>query len=289
MKISYFRMFRVVGFCLAVFVGIVSVGVNPFGLILPAEWFIVLGGTWFALFVTYGLDSVRFTKDSLLALLSERDPNDKYVKIARAGSRYALGATVFCFILDVLTAIGKSDGPIREVAERLASASVAILIGLVLSEIVFPFLEANYQKKEETLSSGGKVPLLFGMCMAGVLPLLIILWFVSDKSHGASGKGAEDTWRAAERLMDDCKYDEASVMLRRLIHKYPNCYHGYGDLGYLALVRGDLDEAERNYTKAYNLLPEEFYEKKLAAIRKAKENRMKDAAKKPPEPTAHPR
>jgi len=82
-----------------------------------------------------------------------------------------------------------------------------------------------------------------------------------------------DSWYAARTIGDRGDPQKAIEMVKRLIAKTPDYYYGYGLLGSYYLELGDLDGAERNYAKAYELYPSEGHQKELEAVRRAIENR----------------
>src|SRR5207302_3904077 len=84
--------------------------------------------------------------------------------------------------------------------------------------------------------------------------IIVAVVFISSGSSlyrtyfsGASNTGRSsqvETWNSAHAAMDKFDYDKAAAIVRRLIDKNPNYYYGYSFLGYIALERNDLREAE---------------------------------------------
>ena len=93
-----------------------------------------------------------------------------------------------------------------------------------------------------------------------------------------------DTWHEARTLDSEEKLAEAEKMVQRLIKKYPDYDYGYVLLGCWQQQFGNLNEAEANYAKAYDLFPSENNEKTLAATRKVIE-RKKENICNPERPT----
>lgn len=77
-----------------------------------------------------------------------------------------------------------------------------------------------------------------------------------------------DSWEAVRTAIDQIDYDKASVIAERILRRYPNDYYGYSYLGSIALAADRLEEAERHFARAYELLPSEENEKMLRAVRK---------------------
>ena len=82
-----------------------------------------------------------------------------------------------------------------------------------------------------------------------------------DRSH-------EDNWRSASNEMDMLEFDKAAAIVQRLIDKNPNYYYGYSFLGYIALQKNELKEAEKQFARAYELFPTSDNEQKLRAVQK---------------------
>jgi cytochrome c-type biogenesis protein CcmH/NrfG len=77
-----------------------------------------------------------------------------------------------------------------------------------------------------------------------------------------------DSWEAVRTAIDHIDYDKASAIAERILKRYPNDYYGYSYLGSIALAADRIEEAERHFARAYELLPSEENEKMLRAVRK---------------------
>ncbi|MBI5676525.1 MAG: tetratricopeptide repeat protein [Nitrospirae bacterium] len=84
-----------------------------------------------------------------------------------------------------------------------------------------------------------------------------------------------DTWHEARNLMDNGNLPSALQMIKRMIDKNPSYYYGYALIGTVYHEMGDLEKAEQNYAKAYDLFPLEDNEKTLKAIREAIKKKQK--------------
>ncbi len=118
-----------------------------------------------------------------------------------------------------------------------------------------------------------------------MLGIFILFFFISislrSRLHANSNPTPQsfDSWRVANDLSDRGNYKESADMIQRLINKHPDYYYGYALMGSLQLELGNLQDAEANYAKAYDLLPTEDNEKNLVAIRKALEKKKTSANK----------
>ena len=88
-----------------------------------------------------------------------------------------------------------------------------------------------------------------------------------------------DSWQTARELVYQGEYDRAEAMMQNLIKKSPGFYYGYGLLGFLYLAKGNPNEAEVNYAKAYDLFPVKENQKNLDAIRMVLEKQKTSPAK----------
>lgn len=77
-----------------------------------------------------------------------------------------------------------------------------------------------------------------------------------------------ETWDSVRRALDHQEYDKAAEIAQRLAKKTPDYYYGYAFLGYIALERNRLKEAEGYFVRAYELFPTDENEQKLQAVRK---------------------
>ena len=64
-----------------------------------------------------------------------------------------------------------------------------------------------------------------------------------------------DTWNSVRTALDNSQYDRAAEIARRITEKNPNYYYGYSYLGYIALERDRLKEAEGYFARSYELFP----------------------------------
>lgn len=88
--------------------------------------------------------------------------------------------------------------------------------------------------------------------------------------HGASVK-EPISWSQLDKTMEQLDYQRALGLARELVAKSPNYYYGYVYLGQIFLAMGDIDKAEVEYARAYELFPSEENRKPLDAIQRRRE------------------
>lgn len=192
-RISFARILGLGGVGVCLLGGFIMAGGNPWFLFVPSMWFAVLGSTVFALLATYGSDFVWFCGDALLALFSKRPPNDRYAEIARSGSRYALGAAAISFLLGSMITLANLDGPsIEEIGMQFTFDLAALLLGVILAGIVFPFLTKTYQAQDERPHGDGRSTFLLGLCVCGLPILCFFVFLIAALIPFSPGNRKED-------------------------------------------------------------------------------------------------
>lgn len=111
-----------------------------------------------------------------------------------------------------------------------------------------------------------------GHANAGLVVVVILAASSIYQNHTSSPRkkdqNEEDSWRSAGAAMDKFDYAKAESILRRLIAKNPNYFYGYSYLGSIALEKNDLAEAEKQFSRAYDLFPTADAGQRLEAVRK---------------------
>ena len=77
-----------------------------------------------------------------------------------------------------------------------------------------------------------------------------------------------DSWVTVRRLADAARYEDALAVANRLVEKDPNSPQTHILMGTLQLSLGKLHQAEGSFTRAYELLPNEYNANLLNAVRK---------------------
>ena len=75
-------------------------------------------------------------------------------------------------------------------------------------------------------------------------------------------------WGDVDDAMSRLDYTQALSLAQAIVAREKNYYYGYSYLGNIYLALGDPINAEAQYSRAYDLFPDEVNEKNLAAIRK---------------------
>ena len=121
-----------------------------------------------------------------------------------------------------------------------------------------------------------------GIASLGILVVLFVAAIALKDRITSSFKtsaASVDSWKDARALFDRDEFSKGKEMIHRLIAKHPDYYYGYTLMGAGEQRFGNLQEAESNYAKAYDLFPTEENGKDLVAIRKAIDNKSKTANK----------
>ncbi len=105
--------------------------------------------------------------------------------------------------------------------------------------------------------------MLFGM----VLYSQIRFWFSPMFGHGEP-VSFPIGWRDVRNALERQQFDSALSMALELRDKNPDYYYGHSYLGSIYLAKGDLENAEKAYARAYELFPTEDNRKPLEAVRK---------------------
>lgn len=115
-----------------------------------------------------------------------------------------------------------------------------------------------------------------------LMAISIIAWPFVERIFASPAESSQrhDSWFEARSLQDQCETQKAEAMINRLIMKRPDFYYGYILLGSTQFELGKIKDAERSYTKAYELLPSEDNYKVLIAIRKVLESKDGTANKR---------
>ena len=104
-----------------------------------------------------------------------------------------------------------------------------------------------------------------------VILVLIILGSVPAFYAGFTrGLSKADSWDQVTAAMKRQDFSGALSMAQALVARQPNYYYGHAYLGTIYLAMGDLTNAEAQYSRAYELFPNEENDKDLAAVRKRK-------------------
>ena len=151
---------------------------------------------------------------------------------------------------------------VLEDAEKLARSDAAER-ELSMKETVAEILDELKKLRSKVETNTTLVVLLF----VG-LAFYIFIELKSSSAPARSRQSQTETWRSASTAMDNMDYDKATEIAQRLTDKNPTYYYGYSYLGYIALERNHLKEAEGYFARAYELFPTKDNEERLQAVRK---------------------
>ena len=104
------------------------------------------------------------------------------------------------------------------------------------------------------------------LAMLGVMLLFfisLVIWDVMPKGT----KHDEASWTRVNQAMDNGNLTEALQVAQELMRRTPNYPGGYAALASIYFQMGNLREAEKYYTRAYELLPSEEFKEYLQKVR----------------------
>ncbi len=105
---------------------------------------------------------------------------------------------------------------------------------------------------------------------------MALVIYVAGKAKVQRAKSQPDSWGVVRSAMDQFDYDKAYDVAQRIAARYPSNYFGHTYLGSISIATGRFQDAERHYSRAYELFPSEENEKTLFAVRKRLESATGD-------------
>ena len=82
------------------------------------------------------------------------------------------------------------------------------------------------------------------------------------------GYSQVNSWDRVRTAMSRQDFPAALSIAQALVARQPDYYYGHAYLGAIYLAMGDVTNAETQYSRAYELFPNEESQKDLAAVRK---------------------
>jgi cytochrome c-type biogenesis protein CcmH/NrfG len=82
------------------------------------------------------------------------------------------------------------------------------------------------------------------------------------------GYSQANSWDRVRTAMSRQDFPAALSMAQALVARQPDYYYGHAYLGAIYLAMSDVTNAETQYSRAYELFPNEESQKDLAAVRK---------------------
>ena len=80
-------------------------------------------------------------------------------------------------------------------------------------------------------------------------------------------------WSAVQQAVRRYDYERALDLARKIVSGHPDDYYGHEYLGYIYYQAGNLDQAEREYSKALELSLPHGLEAKLEVIRQRRDHK----------------
>jgi cytochrome c-type biogenesis protein CcmH/NrfG len=99
-----------------------------------------------------------------------------------------------------------------------------------------------------------------------LIAVFVIICAIPVFRQGASQ--SSDSWQQVRTAMDRQDFHKALSMAHALVASQPDYSYGHSYLGYIYLSMGDINNAETQYSRAYELFPGEDNQKDLAAVQK---------------------
>jgi cytochrome c-type biogenesis protein CcmH/NrfG len=99
--------------------------------------------------------------------------------------------------------------------------------------------------------------------------LLLFVLAVATFYQGFSRASSQAalSWEQVRSAMGRGNLSAASSMAQTLVNRTPEDYYGHEYLGYIYLASGDVANAAKEYSRAYELFPAEERKKQLDAVR----------------------
>ena len=98
-----------------------------------------------------------------------------------------------------------------------------------------------------------------------ILLIAITIYLVSEMPRRSS------PWTPVIQLARQYDYKRALQLGQEIAAEHPTDYYGHEVLGDIYLKMGDLDHAESEFTRAYELSPPQYLQAKLKAVRERRE------------------
>jgi tetratricopeptide (TPR) repeat protein len=124
-------------------------------------------------------------------------------------------------------------------------------------------LDAPKDPNQEILSEIGKLRQTSQFIALGVIVILLMTVYILSElpRHGSS------PWTEVGQATRRYDYDKALKLAKAITAQYPKDYYGHEYLGNIYREMGDLDHAEEEYSRAYDLSPPQLLQEKLKALR----------------------
>jgi cytochrome c-type biogenesis protein CcmH/NrfG len=103
--------------------------------------------------------------------------------------------------------------------------------------------------------------IFYAMLVVMVLTCIPFFYYAFTQDSSVS-------WTRVTTAMRHQNFPAALSMAQSLVRQQPDYYYGHAYLGAIYLAMDDVTNAEREYSRAYQLFPSEEDQKELAAVQK---------------------
>ena len=105
------------------------------------------------------------------------------------------------------------------------------------------------------------------MTVVGIIVLTLVIYLAFEIPRHTN------PWSRVQQAVRRYDYQRALNLATKIVREHPDDYYGHEYLGYIYYQMGNLNQAEQEYTRAYQLSPPHDLEAKLEAIRKRRDNK----------------
>jgi tetratricopeptide (TPR) repeat protein len=117
------------------------------------------------------------------------------------------------------------------------------------------------------------------MLLLAVSVLVIVVCLVFEIPRHTS------PWSRVQQAVRQYDYERALNLAKSIVREHPDDYYGHEYLGYIYLQMGNLNQAELEYSRAYELAPPERVKSKLEDVRRRLEGQSRIQPSATPIPT----
>jgi tetratricopeptide (TPR) repeat protein len=99
-----------------------------------------------------------------------------------------------------------------------------------------------------------------------IIVFLLTVYLISELPRRATSP-----WTEINRAMNRYDYPNALNLAKAISHQHPKDYYAHEYLGNIYQEMGDLDHAEQEYSRAYELAPPQVLQEKLKVVRQRRQ------------------
>ena len=105
------------------------------------------------------------------------------------------------------------------------------------------------------------------MMIMGIIVLTLVVYLALEIPRHTN------PWSRVQQAVRRYDYQRAVNLARKIVSEHPDDYYGHEYLGYIYYQMGNLDQAEREYSRAYELSLPHGLEAKLEAIHQRRDHK----------------